>query len=156
MMKNGKGRVAKARPSRAVNARLRTRVLALLAENPAMKAEDMALELKVSRQRVQAYMTRELRAEAEALNRAVAEASLEASLEEVDRAMLKQARLGNVQAARLVYMRMAQKGEAQPLPSLEELEAELASLKKMEHAKRENKDDAGMDADSAVADDACR
>lgn len=117
-----------------------------------MKAEDVALELKVSRQRAQAYMTREVRAEAEALSRTVNESTLD----DIDRAMMKQARLGNVQAARLVYMRMAQKGDAQAAPTLEELEAELASLKKMEHAKWETKDGADMDDAAAMVDDACR
>jgi len=152
MTTKGQKKATKARPSRVVSVRLRTKVVALLAENPAMKAEDVALELKVSRQRAQAYMTKEVRAEAVALSRTVDESTLD----DIDRAMMKQARLGNVQAARLVYMRMAQKGEVQALPTLDELEAELASLKKMEHAKRETKNDSGMDDGVAVADDACR
>lgn len=111
--------------------------MALLAENPAMKAAEVALELRVSQQRAKAYMTREVRAEAEALGKALdaigQEAAADATLEDVDRAMMKQARLGNVQAARLVYMRMAQKGDALALPTLEELEAELLALKQREH-----------------------
>ncbi len=152
MIKKGQGAAVRARPSRAVNARLRARVLALLVENSDMKAEDVALELRISRQRAQAYMTKDVKMEAEVL----AKAGDETSVDDIDRAMMKQARLGNVQAARLVYMRMAQKGEVQALPTLEELEAELASLKKMERAKGETKDDTGVDGTTAMADDACR
>ncbi len=151
MTKKGQGRAKKAPPSRAVSARLKTKVVALLAENPEMKAADVALELRVSRPRAQAYMTKEVRAEAKALSKV----GDETRLEDIDRAMMKQARLGNVQAARLVYMRMAQKGEALAVPTLEELEAELASLKKLERV-RETQNDTSLDDAAAVADDACR
>jgi hypothetical protein len=159
MTKKGKERTVRVRLSRAMSARLKTKVIGLLVESPDMTPVDVALELGISRQRAQAYMGREVRAEAEALAKGLAccaaEPDREARLDEVDRAMMKQARLGNVQAARLVYMRMAQKGEAQTLPTLDELEAELVSLKKMERAK-ETGDDTGLDDTGAVADDACR
>lgn len=159
MAGKGKGRAVRVRLSRAVSARLKTKVVALLVDNPDLTAADVALELRISRQRAQAYMGREVRAEAEALAKnlelaARQGADMEARLEDVDRAMMKQARLGNVQAARLVYMRMAQKGEGGSVPTLEELEAELACLKNMERAKGETKDDTGLDDAVAVADDA--
>lgn len=146
------GPKARSRPKPvAASARIRAKIIALLVENPAMTAADVALELKISAQRVRAYMTRQLRAEVSRLR----EESRDPTLEDIDLAMRRQARLGNVQAARLVYMRMAQKGEALAVPTLEELEAELASLKQLEDKKGEMQDDTDRDAGVAVADDAC-
>ena len=136
----------------ATNARLRARIVALMVENPDMTVADIALELKISAQRVRAYMTGDVRREVEELRR---KSHSDPTLEEIDLAMRRQARLGNVQAARLVYLRNAQQEGAVALPTLEELEAELLSLKKKERAKETN-DDAGLDDTAAVADAARR
>jgi len=69
--------------------------------------------------------------------------------------MRRQARLGNVQAARLVYLRSAQQEGHTGVPTLEDLEAELASLKNMERAK-ETENDAGLGDAAALADDTRR
>lgn len=67
----------------------------------------------------------------EAMVRRSAEVKPE-ELVEVDRAMLMRAKEGNVGAARLIYMRMAARSagvDEADMPSLEELEAELAVLR---------------------------
>ncbi|MFZ2587732.1 MAG: hypothetical protein WAZ18_06425, partial [Alphaproteobacteria bacterium] len=70
----------------------------------------------------------------EAMVRRVAEIAPD-ELAEVDRAMLMRAKEGHVGAARLLYARMEAKAggmEDGTLPSLEELEAELAVLRSVQ------------------------
>jgi len=145
----GKGRGAS--PG-ATSARLRAKIVALMVENPEMTLADMALELRISALRVQAYVTESVRRDVEILR---LKNQNDPTLEEIDLAMRRQARLGNVQAARLVYLRSAQQEGHTGVPTLEDLEAELASLKNMERAK-ETENDAGLGDAAALADDTRR
>jgi predicted transcriptional regulator len=122
---------------------LRARLVKLVRQRPSLSVVAMAKYLGVNRRTISDYLTDEVRAE-------IIGPYLAPSMEEVDRAMMEQACQGNVAAARLVYMRMAQKGQAGPLPTLDELETELRNLKQLE----EKRDGARADDADAVGADA--
>ncbi|RYG61708.1 MAG: hypothetical protein EON60_02465 [Alphaproteobacteria bacterium] len=121
-----------------MNLKLRERILALMVQDGGrLTLTAAAAELGVGRRTLVDYMTKEMRAEI-AARKARGDG---VSLEDVDRAMMRQACGGNVAAARLVYMRMAQKGEVGPLPSLDDMEAELMKLKQLEATTNGKRDD---------------
>lgn len=112
-------------------ARLRERVVAVVSDPSSDLMDDaaMALRLGIDEEMLRALLTEEVVAEAMARRAGEVEA---AELIEVDRAMLARAREGHVGAARLLYARVAGRGEAraeEPLPTLEELEAELKRMR---------------------------
>lgn len=108
---------------------LRERIVALMvAESERLTLHAAAVALGISRRTLVDYMTKDVRAEI-AARKAKGDG---VTLDDVDKAMLRQACSGNVAAARLVYMRLAQKGEVGRLPSLDDMEAELMKLKQLE------------------------
>ncbi len=127
-----------------MNPKLRERVVVLMvAESERLTLQAAAAALGVSRRTLTDYLTKDVRDEI-AARKARGDG---VSLDDVDRAMMRQACGGNVAAARLVYMRMAQKGEVGPLPTLEDMEAELMKLKQIEaKTNGERNDEAGDDA----------
>lgn len=132
-----------------MNLKLRERLIVLMVEDgDRLTLKAVGEALGVSRRTVQDYLTRDVRAEIEA-RKAKGDG---VSLEDVDKAMLRQACSGNVAAARLVYMRMAQKGEVGPLPSLEDMEDELLKLKQLE-ARNDGKRDGKSAGDAAAVAD---
>ena len=135
-----------------MNKTVREKIIDFMARHPGVTVGFVATELGLRRRWVQDYLTKEVRAEI-AARRAI---EAEVTLADVDKAMMEQARAGNVAAARLVYMRMAQWGESGPLPSLEDMEAELTALKILERNKgiKESDNGAGFDDGIAVVDDA--
>lgn len=137
----------KTRQGHAMNRALRFRIVEMMAKHPHMTRVEMAGKLGINRRTLSDYLTDEV---VEAVGKA-REVVLQPSLEDVDRAMLEQACRGNVAAARLVYMRTAQKGHAGPMPTLEDLETELNKLKQLEEdGHGEGADDvAALDADAA-------
>lgn len=112
-------------------ARLRERVVNLVSDPASDMMDDaaMAAKLGIGEEMLRALLTDEV--VAEAMERRVGEVA-PSELVEVDRAMLARAREGHVGAARLLYARVSGRGEAreeEPLPTLEELEAELVRMK---------------------------
>lgn len=132
-----------------MNLKLRERLVVLMVtEGDRLTLKAVAEALGVSRRTVQDYLTKEVRGD-------IAERQARgdgATLEDVDKAMMRQACGGNVAAARLVYMRMAQKGEVGPLPSLEDMENELLKLKQLEERTHGKRTDEGIGNAAAVAD----
>jgi hypothetical protein len=113
-----------------MNRNLRFKIIQLVAKHPELTVVQTAVKLGIGRRTLSDYMTDDV---CEAIERLRAEQD-NPSLDNVDKAMMAQACAGNVAAARLVYMRLAQRGEMGALPSLEDMEAELERLKMMERA----------------------
>lgn len=113
--------------------RLRERVVAALADPASDVLSDAALasKLGLAEDALVAMVTDELLAEAMARRVAAVE---DVDLAEVDRAMLQRAREGHVGAARLLYARVAARGEQDDgaMPSLDELEEMVRELKQRE------------------------
>lgn len=120
-----------------MNLSLKARIVAEMAENRGVTLREIARQLGINQRTLQDYLTPSVRSEI----RDWRAKESDSAIEDVDKAMLKQAKAGNVAAARLVYMRMAQKGEVKPLPSLEEMETELNRLKTLEHLKKKDAGD---------------
>ena len=123
-----------------MNRTLRARIVIIMAESRGLTLKSVADQLGIARRTLGDYLTKDVRAEIEA--RRAADTSI--SVDDVDKAMMAQACAGNVAAARLVYMRMAQKGHVGPLPSLDDMEVELNRLKGMETKKGEHDGPAGI------------
>ena len=140
---------AKTAQGYGMNLKLRARIVMVMAENAGLPLKDVAAQLGIHKRTLHDYLTREVRAEIEAKRRDGG-----ATLDDVDKAMMAQACAGNVAAARLVYMRMAQRGEAGALPSLEEMEVELQRLKTLERTGKETTNGENTDAAAAMAADA--
>lgn len=113
----------------AMNRRLRGLIVEAYAETPDATLAMIAERIGAGKRTVGDYLTDEVRRDIEARRKVLEQGSLD----DVDRAMMRQACKGNVAAARLVYMRMTQKGEIGPLPSLDEMEAELVRLRGLEN-----------------------
>lgn len=128
-----------------MNVALKAKVVQALAERQGEALMLVARRVGVSRRTLGDYMTKDILAAAAALR----EEMRAPSVELVDRAMLAQACKGNVAAARLVYMRMAQRGEVGKLLTLDEMEAELETLKARELTLGK-----GLDDGEDISDDA--
>ena len=140
----------------AMNAAVRARVVAVLQEpqHVGLRQPELAKLCGVSERTLRDYLTDELREEV-ALRRAggfvepVGQRNPldEAALACVDRAMWQRAVLGNVAAAKLLYVRALQQQQTQgglePLPTLAELEAALQTMKEAEHGVLDDAADVG-------------
>jgi hypothetical protein len=110
-----------------MNLRLRQKIIVAMAARNGRTLAAIGKAVGVNRRTVSDYLTDETYDEI-----ARCEVPEQGGLEDVDKAMLSLACKGNVAAARLVYMRMAQKGVVGPMPTLDEMERELRQLKRME------------------------
>lgn len=128
-----------------MNMLLREKIVIAMVEQNGLPQHEIAARLGIHRRTLQDYLTPEVRRD---ISLRIVRGG--PNLDDVDKAMMAQACNGNVAAARLVYMRMAQKGMVGPMPSLDELEAELLKLKQLEGTR----DGASVDAVDAVAADA--
>lgn len=115
-----------------MNRRLRARIVELMAKGP-VTIREVAEVVGVHSRTVRDYLTEALRAE---IALASAEKLREPTVEDVDRAMMEQASTGNVAAARLIYGRLATKGEIEPVMSLEDIETEVKALRGRGHGGR--------------------
>lgn len=131
-----------------MNDGLRQRVIDALASREGATMKDIAARLGITRHTLRDYMTREVLNAVDDLR----EAMKQPGIEMVDRAMLVQACKGNVAAARLVYLRMAQKGQGPRLPTLDEMEAELRALRARELRNKETTDGETSGDAAAVVD----
>ena len=132
-----------------MNLKLRARIVMVMSENAGLPLKDVAAQLGIHKRTLQDYLTRDVRAEIEAKRRTGA-----VTLDDVDKAMMAQACAGNVAAARLVYMRMAQRADTGPMPSLEDMEAELLRLKTLEQQLKDTGNGQSADDVAAVDTDA--
>lgn len=127
-----------------MNFQLRQKIVEAMAARKGETLEQIARGLGIHRRTLSDYLTDETYTDI-----ARHDGPHEPSVDDVDRAMLRLASKGNVAAARLVYMRMAQKGVTGPMPTLDELEQELRKLKQMEDRHDDTRAD---DADALGAD----
>lgn len=112
-----------------MNKRLRARIITVMSgPEGIISHREVAANLGISMRTLRDYLTPEVCDEIAIVKKGV----VGQRIEDVDRAMMAQAVSGNVAAARLVYMRIAQRGQIGPLPTLEEMEEELRRLKKLE------------------------
>jgi hypothetical protein len=129
-----------------MNRNLRFKIIQLVVKHPELSIVETAARLGIGRRTLSDYLTEEVNEEIARL-RAEQE---NPSLENVDKAMMAQACAGNVAAARLVYMRLAQRGEMGQLPSLEDMEADLERLKMMERTHIKERGDGETAGDAAA------